>query len=515
MTHAIDNKPIKLVAFKDFVPDSLRFWIYIFYAFIIQSSGGIYLAMASQMVGSLGLMQEDIMFAGYASFIGMTMIFPLLFPIKFRFFQKRIMLTGIFGLIICNLISMSTRSLPVLVVVCFIAGICRMVSFFECMSTIQLKITPTRDFAKFFPVVYSLVLGCIQFSGILAGYMAYYYSWQQMHLLIAGSLLVVALAILLLMKPFRPQGTPMPPIKIDFLGAILWSFVLMLFVFVLVYGEHYDWLHSDYIRFSILAALLLFGIIVWRAKMLKRYYIDFKVFRQKKVGTMLLLFTAMCILLAIPNVVQNAYTSAILHYDYLHTLSLNWGVVAGLIGGALFSSWALVKMNMSFKLVTSVGFIMILFYVAQMYFLISQTTSIEMFYLPMFCRGAANMIIYVSLTTYAARVIPFLPFFQALTIFGFIRTGIGTPLGVAIVERLFLVCEKQNSLSLGAHLDAVNPVAQNLSFNVIVEELQRQVMLVSVKEVFGFAVIAAILILLVTLAARYKSWLKFKMPRWE
>lgn len=514
MSQVLDNRPIKLAAFKDFVPEPFRFWIYICFAFVLQCSGGIYLAMASQMVGSLGLIQEDIMFAGYASFIGMTMIFPLLFPIKFRFYQKYIMLTAILGLVVCNLISMSTASLPILVLVCFVAGFCRMVGFFECMSTIQLRITPTRDFAKFFPVVYSFVLGCIQFSGIVSGYVAYVYSWQYMHLLIVGSLLVVALAIMILMKPFRPQSQ-MPPIKVDWLGLVLWSLLLMIAVFVLVYGEHYDWLHSSYIRLAIIYVLVLFCIIMFRAKLLKRNYIDFHVFGQKKVVTMLLLFAAMCILLSVPNVVQNAYTSAILHYDYLHTLALNWGVFAGIVAGALFSYWALVKMEMGYKLLTSVGFIMILFYLVMMYFLISPTTKIEMLYLPMFCRGAGNVIIYVVLTVYAARNIPFLIFFQALTVFGFIRTGIGTPLGNAIVERLFLVSERQTSLSLGMHLDAVNPVTQSMPFDAVLNEFQRQVMLVSVKEVFGYAVLAGILILLITLANRYRSLLKFKMPRWE
>ena len=47
--------------FRDFVPDRVRVFLCLFFAVTFQFSGGIYLASVSQMVGSLALMQEDIM----------------------------------------------------------------------------------------------------------------------------------------------------------------------------------------------------------------------------------------------------------------------------------------------------------------------------------------------------------------------------------------------------------------------------------------------------------------------
>lgn len=70
--------------FRDFVPDRLRVFLCLFLALCFQFSGGIYLSSVSQMVGSLALMQEDIMMAGYASFVGMTIIFPILFRLKIQ-----------------------------------------------------------------------------------------------------------------------------------------------------------------------------------------------------------------------------------------------------------------------------------------------------------------------------------------------------------------------------------------------------------------------------------------------
>ena len=112
---SVPNIPTRILMFRDFVPDRVRVFLCLFFAVTFQFSGGIYLASVSQMVGSLALMQEDIMMAGYASFVGTTIVFPILFRLKFRFTSRSIFLMVCPALIVCNLITMSTGSLPVLV----------------------------------------------------------------------------------------------------------------------------------------------------------------------------------------------------------------------------------------------------------------------------------------------------------------------------------------------------------------------------------------------------------------
>lgn len=68
----------------------------------------------NEMMGATSLMQEDILMAGYASFIGLTMAFPVLFRLKFRFPTRTILPAVAIGLIVCNLVTMQTRNLPLL-----------------------------------------------------------------------------------------------------------------------------------------------------------------------------------------------------------------------------------------------------------------------------------------------------------------------------------------------------------------------------------------------------------------
>lgn len=77
--------PFDIPEVPNFLPRRLKPWLFIFFVLIVQFSGGLYLAAASDMVGTTALMQEDILMAGYASLVGMAINFAVMFRIKFRF----------------------------------------------------------------------------------------------------------------------------------------------------------------------------------------------------------------------------------------------------------------------------------------------------------------------------------------------------------------------------------------------------------------------------------------------
>ena len=106
--------------------------------------------------------------AGYASFIGTTLIFPLLFRFKRRFTSRTILMTVCPVLICCNLITMHTNNMLLLTVACFLSGFFRMWGTFECFSNMRLTITPEGNFSVFYPFIYIIVLESIQLSGLQA-----------------------------------------------------------------------------------------------------------------------------------------------------------------------------------------------------------------------------------------------------------------------------------------------------------------------------------------------------------
>ena len=76
-----ESGPFILPAIRDFVPEKWKPCIMIAIVIVFQLSGGVYLASVAEMVGSLALLHEDIMMAGYASLVGMSLTFALLIVI--------------------------------------------------------------------------------------------------------------------------------------------------------------------------------------------------------------------------------------------------------------------------------------------------------------------------------------------------------------------------------------------------------------------------------------------------
>lgn len=181
--------------FKEYLPTSFCISISLFFAMVFQFNGGVFLPTAYQMSSALGCIQEDIQMAGYASFIGMTVIFPILFRLKARFPTRTILQTVCAVLIVCNLVAMHTRNIPLLIFICFISGFFRMWGTFECFSNIRLSVTPSGNFSVFYPVIYIIVLESIQLSGLVATHISEWADWHYMHWFVIGLLVIVWLCV--------------------------------------------------------------------------------------------------------------------------------------------------------------------------------------------------------------------------------------------------------------------------------------------------------------------------------
>ena len=496
------NIPTRVMMFRDFVPDKLRVFLCLFLALSFQFSGGIYLSSVSQMVGSLALMQEDIMMAGYASFVGMTIIFPILFRLKFRFTTRSILLFIYPALITCNFITMHTDSLPVLVLVCFIAGMLRMWGTFEALSNVQLSITPTRDFAVFFPVVYLIVLGSIQLSGLLTVYLGYWADWRYMHWCIMGLLFVGWGIVAALTHHFRFMK-PMPLFGIDWLGGVLWAIFLLSTIFVFEYGKFYDWFDSLPICLGTLIAILSLGLSIHRMIVRRHPYIELAAFKYRNLTSLLFLFLMLRFFLAAPTVLQNIFTGSILQYDVLNAVSLNWWNLAGTVIGCAFAYYWHARLRKGYKVPVFLGFALIVGYQCVMYFLIDPRMNIEWLYLPTMLRGAGYIILYISLTVYVTGIVPFQHFFQVLSILGFVRTGFGSVLGGAIYSRVLQHIIPENFQTLSIELDEVNTALSNQTFHQIYGEAMKQATLVSLKEMYGWVCIVGVWFLALILFEKF------------
>lgn len=507
--------PFDIPDVPNFVPRRLKPWLFIFFVLIVQFSGGVYLAAASDMVGTTALMQEDILMAGYASLIGMSVNFAVMFRIKFRFSNRTQLLSAAMVLIAANMICAHTASVPVLVLTCFVAGWFRMQATFACNSTIQLWLTPVRDMAIFFCYVYIVVDGVIQLSGIATIYTAFFSQWEYMHWIMTGLLVLMMVMVILLVRPVRgPMYIPL--LGIDWIGSLLWAGFMMSFTFVCVYGNFYDWWYAPEIWQATVFGLVCAGINLWRATFLHHPYISYMALTNRNVRRATAIYLVFFTLMATEHVFEHTYAANILGFDETNLIDLNWYVFAGIIVGCAFTYFTFALRKWRYKTMTAIGFALAVVYLAWFYFFIDYGVEKEMLFLPLFFRGAASVIIsIVFLTSIVQSGLPFQVFPQALTINGFTGAVMGATFGPALVGEFLRHTMAKNAALLSSAITDFNPDAVHIPLGQMYGMVQLQAMVVSMKEIYGWLLILGLtsLVLILVSYSPLRPWAIF--PKWK
>ena len=523
----------RIMAFKDFVPDNLRFLILLFTAILFQLSNSIYLTNLNEVVGDKALTSEDIKFIHTAGFIGMTTIFPLLFRIKFRFMSRTILLSSLAVLVIGNIICMYSDNVLILYVTSFILGAVKMIGMFECMSSIQLVITPKRDFTVFFSVVYLIVLGSVQLSGLLTAQVSYLYSWKYMHVLIVGLLLCAMIVFYFLMRPIRLMKK-FPLYQIDWLGMGLWTLVLVLINFIFEYGKQLDWFDSEYIWIATIATIIILICAVQRMFGIRRPFIMPEVFKYKNLMRSLVLLAILQIFLSTSGVILSVFTGGILHYDILHSTSLNWAIFVGVLIGAAYAFYWMAIYRGNYKSIFFVGFLCFVLHHLILYFVFQPGIAKEDLYLPYVLKGIGYIALYISIALYAAEGVSFPHFFPTITVMSFVRSAIGGTMATSLCSNLMQYLQKKNLIILSQNMDMVNPTtnyvfretfdkallsgqtaeqAEIAATKALYGLTNMQAMLVSWKEIFGGITIFGIVVLLGILSMRYLRPTYHQIPK--
>ena len=507
--------PFDIPDVPDYIPRRLKPWLFIFFVLIIQFSGGVYLAAASDMVGTTALMQEDILMIGYASLIGMSINFAVMFRFKFRFSNRTQLLSAAIVLIVANIVCACSTSVPLMVAVCFVAGWFRMQATLACNSTIQLWLTPVRDMSVFFCYVYLVVDCVIQLSGIATIYTAFYTQWEYMQWIMVGLLAFMMLAVMILVRPVRgPMFIPL--LGIDWIGSILWAGFMMCFTFICVYGNFYDWWDASEIRLAALLGLACLAINLWRASFLHHPYISFRAMTNRNVVRATAVYLVFFTLIATEHVFEHTYAAAVLGFDETNLIDLNWYVFAGILAGCGFTYATFALRKWRYKTMTAIGFTLAAVYLAYFYFVIDYNVEKEMLFVPLFFRGAASVIIsIVFLTSIVQSGLPFQVFPQALTINGFTGAVMGATFGPAVVGEWLRHTLAKNASLLGSVATDFNPDTAHMPLGQLMGIVQTHALVVSMKEIYGWLLIVALTSILIILVSYspLRPWAIF--PKWK
>ena len=500
--------------FNGFVPERLRPWIYLLFAFCFQLSGGVYFALTQQMMGTTSLMREDIQMIAMFGVVGVNMPFPFLFRYKLRFTNRQLLINAAAVIAACNLLAMviadpsrflgnssffilhSSFKIPLLCLISYVAGYFKLCGTFECFSNIRLWISPKQDFGVFLPTIYIIILAAMPASNYAAQQIAYACgSWEAMHWFMIALMLVIILVIYTCTHDWRFMK-PLPLVSLDWLGCILWSALMLEVIWLFTYGEYYNWWDSAAWRSVLIAFPVTLLITIHRMTHIRHPYLEAHLFRHWRLVTILAMFFVAEMMNATPHALQNTLTGGVLHWGFTTTSQLYLFELVGYAAGAAFTIFWHRPLHQKYTRLLAVGFAALLLYQVMMYFQVSHVLPIHRLWLPTMLRTFGYAIFFATMTLYLKDLIPFPTFFMALTVSGFIRNG--------VVE----------SMCSGIYSHALrHQITETMSRGMQVD--MAQVLMVSVKELYGVMSLigAAILLLMLVYDVQPVRSTMQKMPR--
>lgn len=494
--------------FRNFVPERMRLWIMILWSFVFLFSGASHMATMNVQVGRFSFIQEDTTMIGFMAFIGMNISFPMLFRLRFRFTTRELMLVSSIVVILCHICLLATDNVALLCCVSLIAGFFRMLAVFEAMVCIQLIVTPTRNYAVFYSVVFVIVQGSSQLFTPVITDIVCKSSWIHFQWIVILSLVTTIISIMTLIRHYR-EGKRIPLYGIDWLGCILWGVILTALLFIMTYGKYLEWFHSIHIRFAI-TVLLVSSILQYiNIKNIKRPYINPAAWKYPKLMKIFVLFGAIYIIQAAPGMLQNPYMGSVLKFDQQNISYLSYFSLAGMFISALLCYMFFRERKRLRELIIG-GYCLFIAYLVMMYLYINPECNIEKFYFPAFIRGFALLWLYIILTLYISYIVPFVHNFQSLCIIGFMRMSLGTPLGMSLIDNMLIFLQRKNLSVLNSEIDSLNLQAIEVPYNNLVSLVNQQVYMVSVKEMFSYLIAGATILLIMMLFERKIQIKNFK-----
>ncbi|MCW3465669.1 MFS transporter [Chitinophaga nivalis] len=341
-------------------------------------------ANVNAATGFYGAEPADIQFSMllyYASLAAFT-------PLERRFFSriatKEYFLICLVLQVLISYWCYHTRELPVLFFCRFLQGMvnCGVTSICLTLLFGRLKSEHARETG--YAVLYAMILCSASLTSLVTAPLVDNYEYNMLYKMIIYTFVPGAILLLLLMnKVHLTKKTPL--YQLDWASFILYSVMLVLLGYVLIYGQQYYWLQDNRIVWSLVAAILLAGCFALRQFSRKRPLIHLQVFRYKAVLFGLLLLGCLYIIRGAFNV-TTSYFSTVLGMDPIHMYELLIYNLVGIIIGVVFAARLVIKRR-PLQFIWLAGFFLLLIFHSVMYFLFAAEADMSTFIVPLMIQG--------------------------------------------------------------------------------------------------------------------------------
>ncbi|MEG1581079.1 MAG: MFS transporter [Bacteroidaceae bacterium] len=478
---------------------------------------GAYTGSIVEVSGTLGVLSEDIRMAFYATSVGMAVSYPLIPKTRPAITTKTVLLIDLLLQVVLSFVCARSSQIEIIIVCSFFIGFFKGFAMLEIITMIRPFFSPKNVRSEFYAYFYPIVFSAGQVSMILTAQLAYYYQWQQIYYFI---MILLFIAIVFVLVCFRYAQRPLlfPFKTLDGKSVLLISVCQLLIIYIVTYGKILDWFSSTQLTVFVFLVPFLLWLFVFRQTSQKVPYLRLEVLNCSKamIGY---LFMVIAMFFSSSSVLVTSYATSILRVDSVHSNSLSLWMLPGFILGATICFWWFRWQRWRFRFLISGGMFCYVFYFAILYFGMTPDGRYEMLFLPMILRGMGLMILFIAFGVYVVEDMnPKLMIYNAFFLITF-RSALAPAISTAFFNNLLyrVQLNAMNILSENITMDydlAANQYhqalktslaqgtgfheAEQVATNHLYTVLQTQSLLLGLKTIFGYMLIASLVIAIIS-----------------
>lgn len=539
MTRA-DNFP-----FYNWVPKWLGILIHIFLFCPIIFISGAYTSNTSEMTGGLGIISEHIQYSNFATAVGMVVFAPFVVHYLLMRRPKMTFLLGFNLLFILSAICAKTDSMALLMMCSFFTGFIRIMLIFNnlfCLIKFALRQDPVNSFipgkapediptmdkmdyvkATSVPILYLFFICLGQIGSSITAWLAYEYQWQYVYY---GMMGLTLCALFLVETTMRYQKRIWNrQIHIHKLGDFVAASIFELAIcYILIYGKTYDWFDNWSIRLATGSALVSLGMFIVLQTNSRHPYLRFSIFKRRYTWVAVIMFMLL-MLVNSHSALVSVYTGVGMNIDNWKSAQLNnYGMIGDIIG--VIICVAMAKRNFAFRYIFAVGFLCIGLSATYLYFYFQPQGLYDDLIFPTVLRSAGMIILYAMSAIYGMKRLPAILLPSWIFVMLTFRSVIGPVVGTSVFSNLINQRQEQHISEMVDYLDESNVdfsgsyrknVAGGKYTGLSTEDastlaavsskgsVQKQAVLVTLKEICGWTIYASAGCILLALTFPYPN----------
>ena len=195
-----------------------------------------------------------------------------------------------------------------------------------------------------------------------------------------------------------------PLYRIDWMSFVLFSTMLVLIAYVLIYGQQKDWLDDSSILYSILSIVFLSLVSIARQRTLKRPAVNLSVFKYRNFAIGII-FLVMLYIIRGAFSLTSSYFIMVLGMDSLHANEIMIFNIAGVVIGSAIAIRFLIRQK-HLRILWITGFLLLSIFFFWMCLLFANEAGTTNFYLPLFLQGVGAGMVMSPIVMFIMSSVP-------------------------------------------------------------------------------------------------------------